>query len=96
MAERLETFMSELRPLIEPVLGPNPDTFAKRVKNTRNYYVHYSGNAPEGWALVLLTRRLWFVVRARLIMRLGMRPTLVRPALEMAHDWDWLVGQADE
>ncbi len=51
------------------------DEFAKTVRDTRNYFTHFSSNrparVPDGKALIVLQHRVWFLLRACLLRDMG-------------------------
>jgi hypothetical protein len=74
LAERLQELVEDLGDTVSPVIA-NPEAWAKAVADTRNYYAHYSdylqSKAASGFDLVIMTKQLWWVVRACLLREMG-------------------------
>ncbi|MGE0068026.1 MAG: HEPN domain-containing protein, partial [Solirubrobacterales bacterium] len=51
------------------------EEFAKTVRDTRNYFTHFSSDrparVPDGKALIVLQHRVWFLLRACLLRDMG-------------------------
>ena len=99
LAERLQEFIDDLGDVVADAL-PDAAQFGRTVTDTRNYYTHYSGyletRAASGWELVLLTKRLWVVVRALLLRELGFNAAESRTLLDLDGELAWLIIRARE
>lgn len=97
LAERLQELIDNLGDVVADAL-PNAAEFGQTVADTRNYYTHYSDHleakAAAGWELVLLTERLWVVVRALLLRELGFDAGESRSLLNLDGGLAWLITQA--
>jgi hypothetical protein len=98
LRSRLNGAIADLGPEVLPLFGEATiDAFAKTVTDTRNYYTHYSSGladkAARGFALTLLTKRLWLVVRGLLLLEMGLSRALIAEALRLDYEWDWLCAQ---
>lgn len=95
--ERLNEIGASLGNGLTPMLGGDLQKFSRRVTETRNYYTHYSSSlkakAAQEWDLVILAKRLWFVVRGCVLVELGFSPKQAIEALQLDADWDWLRRQ---
>ncbi len=82
---------------LDALLAGDREGFARRVTDTRNYYTHYSSGLRKRAAreidLVILTKRLWFVVRGCILLELGFSPQLAVEALKLDSGWAWLCRQ---
>lgn len=74
LAERLQELVESLGEIVSPIVG-DVTNWAKAVADTRNYYTHYSSyladRAARGFDLVVMTRQVWWVVRACLLREMG-------------------------
>jgi hypothetical protein len=99
LAERLQELIDQLGDVVDDAL-PDPTVFGQEVADTRNYYTHYSEHLAEKAAtdfdLVLLTKRLWLVVRALLLDELGFDSEASRTLLEFDGGLSWLIRKAAE
>jgi hypothetical protein len=99
LAERLQELIDQLGAVVDDAL-PNPAIFGQEIADTRNYYTHYSEHLSKkvatGFDLVLLTKRLWLVVRALLLDELGFDSEESRTLLEFDGGLSWLIRNAAE
>jgi hypothetical protein len=97
LAERLQELIDDLGDIVADAL-PDPGLFGQAVTDTRNYYTHYSDyladRAATGWELVLLTKRMWLVVRALLLRELGFSDAECRALLGFDGQLGWLIASA--
>jgi hypothetical protein len=100
---RKTTFMQRLTELLDgpgaaaqAVYGAPVQKLAKTIKDTRNFYVHYSpkdrARARHGISLDNLADRMWCVVRSALWCELGLAPERIQAILET----DWRYERACE
>jgi hypothetical protein len=96
LAERLQELVEDLGDTAAPVL-PNPETWAKAVADTRNYYTHYSdylqSQAAHEFDLVIMTKQLWWVVRACLLREMGFDNARSIELFSFDSEQAWLVNQ---
>jgi hypothetical protein len=75
----------------------NPETWAKAVTDTRNYYTHYSdylqSKAAHGFDVVIMTKQLWWVVRACLLREMGFDNAKSIELFSFDNEQAWLVNQ---
>jgi hypothetical protein len=94
LAERLQELVDLHGDALGAVLGPNPGGFAKAVADTRNYCTHYSSQlaskAATGLELIVLTDRLWALIRACLLAELGFSSDDAKALLELDGRLGWL------
>jgi hypothetical protein len=75
---QIETIIDSFEPdvLTSCGLGSNKETFARSVRDARNYFTHPSSDgakkAPEGRDLIVMQHRTWFLVRACILRELGL------------------------
>lgn len=71
------------------------EEFAKTVRETRNYFTHFSSDrsarVPDGRALVVLHHRLWFLLRACLLRDMGFEEPEVVELLAAAGQTYYLI-----
>lgn len=97
LAERLQELVDIHAHALGGVLGPDPGAFAQRVADTRNYYTHYSehlvGKAATDLEFIVLTQRLWALVRICLLSELAFSPEESRELLSLDNSLGWLSRQ---
>jgi hypothetical protein len=76
---------------------PNPEAWGKAVADTRNYYTHYSAylqdRAAHGFDVVVMTKQLWWVVRACLLREMGFDEAKSIDLFSFDSERAWLVQQ---
>lgn len=74
---RLDELVNDSIAVMDPILA-DKEVFTKTVKNTRNYYTHYSQElrkkALRGYDLHFLTERLSILLQSCLMIELGISP----------------------
>jgi hypothetical protein len=97
LAERVQQLANLHGAALLGSLGPDPDGFAQGVADTRNYYTHYSEHladkAETGLDLIVMTDRLWVLVRACLLAEMGFSDDHVRELLALEPRLGWLRRQ---
>jgi hypothetical protein len=98
LAERVQELVGIHASVLGTALGPNSARFAQTLANTRNYYTHYSkrleAKAATGLELIVLTERLWALVRACLLHELGFGAQEAGEMLALDPRLGWLSTQA--
>lgn len=78
-------------------LGPKAASFAQRAADTRHYYTHYdqrlAGKAATEMELVILTDRMWALIRACLLDELGLDMPRAGELLALDPRLGWLAQQ---
>ena len=96
LAERLQELVEDLGETVSPATS-NPETWAKTVADTRNYYTHYSdylqSKAAHGFDLVIMTKQLWWVVRACLLREMGFDNAKSIELFSFDNERAWLVDR---
>lgn len=96
LAERLQELVEDLGATVLPVIA-NPEAWAKAVADTRNYYTHYSdylkSRAAHEFDLVVITKQLWWVVRACLLREMGFDNAKSIELFSFDNEQAWLVDQ---
>ncbi len=96
LAERLQELVEDLGDTVSPMIH-NPETWAKTVADTRNYYTHYSDylrpKAAHGFDVVIMTKQLWWVVRACLLREMGFDTAKSIELFSFDNEQAWLVDQ---
>jgi hypothetical protein len=96
LAERLQELVEDLGDTAAPVIR-NPETWAKAVADTRNYYTHYSdylqSKAAHGFDVVIMTKQLWWVVRAFLLREMGFDNAKSIELFSFDNEQAWLINQ---
>lgn len=97
LAERVQELVDIHAGVLGAALGPNSASFAQTLANTRNYYTHYSkgleAKAARELQLIVLTDRVWALVRACLLHELGFTPTESAQMLGLDPRLGWLSKQ---
>ncbi len=74
-AKRMEELVVEIEPVVQPLINDR-ESFIKLVKNTRNYYVHWSedlrNRAATGERLFRVVQILKFMLQTLLLMEMGL------------------------
>jgi hypothetical protein len=98
LAERIQELVDLHATTLGPTLGPDAESFAQSLADTRNYYTHYSTRlkqkAATGLELIVLTGRLWALVRACLLHELGFPSDKAMEMLSLDPALGWLSRQA--
>lgn len=85
LRRRLDELLDDVRGLVEPVI-PEPEEFARKVTNTRNYYTHYSSGSMKGVfsyeELVPAVERLKFLLQLHLLRDLGLPDETMQAAAQ--------------
>jgi hypothetical protein len=105
LSMQLEEILSDLGPEIMDASGISmgPRSFAKSVVKTRNFFTHPKKKAPagvsQGFALLEMVHRLWFITRACILVELGLPRDHVAAALNnsaqrhyLVHGRHWATG----
>ena len=99
LAERLQELVEDLGDTVSPVIA-NPEAWAKIVADTRNYYTHYSDylktRAAHGFELVVVTKQLWWVVRACLLREMGFDNAQSMELFSFDSEQAWLISQESQ
>jgi hypothetical protein len=96
LAERLQELVEDLGDTVLPVIA-NSGAWAKAVADTRNYYTDYSDyllpKAAHDFDLVVMTKQLWWVVRACLLREMGFDNAKSIELFSFDNERAWLVDR---
>jgi hypothetical protein len=98
LAERLQELVDLYSPALSGALGADSGRFAQETADTRNYYTHYGEHLADKAAtemeLVVLTDRLWALVRACLLHEMGFDLEQSQTMLALDSKLGWLSRKA--